>query len=143
MTDWEEIDVPRGAYIGWGNKPGQHVTGKILEYSIDGAADFYNKPCPALTIELTEPAASYNKEGDRTDHAPNELVQLSAGQVSLKRALRAADPNPGDLVKITLENIIKGAGKNNGDVKEFGIKIARGAASKPAAAETDDDLPPF
>ena len=143
MTNWEEITVPKGAYISWGTKPGQHVTGKVLEFSHDGGTDFAGNRCPTIAIELTEEAASVNKEGDRTDYPAGEIVQLNAGQVSLKRALRAADPNPGDLVKITLENIIKGAGKNNGDVKEFGIKIARGAASKPAAAETDDDLPPF
>lgn len=147
MTEWESVEVPRGAYIGWGMKPGQHVTGKVIEYAPEGGSDFYQKPCPSVTIELTEPAASFNKAGDRTDHAAGELVQLNAGQVSLKRALRAADPSPGDLVKITLDNIIKGAGKNGGDVKEYAIKIARGAgvSAKPAdaAATTDDDEPPF
>lgn len=149
MTNWEDVDVPRGAYIGWGMKPGQHVTGKVLGYSIDGGADLHDKPCPAITIELTEPAASFNKEGDRTDHDAGTLVQLTAGQVSLKRALRAADPSPGDLVKITLDNILKGQGKNGGDIKEFGIKIARGAGAAPAkqaavpAANYNDDSPPF
>lgn len=148
MTEpnWTDVDVPRGAYIGWGMKAGQHVTGKVLEYSIDGGTDFYDKPCPQIAVELTESAASFNKAGDRTDHDPGELVQLSAGQVSLKRALRAADPTPGDLVKITLDNILKGQGKNGGDIKEFSIKIARGAAassSKPAAAQDDSDDPPF
>ena len=140
MTDWEEISVPKGAYIGWGNKPGQHVTGKVLEYAPDGGTDFAGNRCPSVAIELTEKAASVNKEGVRTDFDTGEIVQLNAGQVSLKRALRAADPSPGDLVKITLDNLVKTA---NGTVKEFRIQIARGAASKPAAAETDDDLPPF
>jgi len=143
---WEDVDVPRGAYIGWGLKPGQHVTGKVLEYSLDGGSDFNDNPCPQIAIELTEKAASFNKAGDRTDHDAGDLVQLTAGQVSLKRALRAADPNPGDLVKITLDNILKGAGKNGGDIKEFSIKIARGAgvSTKPVAAvAANDDEPPF
>jgi hypothetical protein len=144
MTDWEEISVPKGAYIGWGNErsTGQHVTGKVLEYAPDGGTDFAGNRCPSIAIELTEKAASINKDGDRTDYDAGEIVQLNAGQVSLKRALRAADPSPGDLVKITLENLVKTA---NGTVKEFGIKIARGAAtsSKTAATETDDDSPPF
>jgi hypothetical protein len=142
MTDWEEITVPKGAYIGWGNKPGQHVTGKVLEFSHDGGTDFAGNRCPSIAIELTEKAASINKDGDRTDYDAGEIVQLNAGQVSLKRALRAADPSPGDLVKITLDNLVKTA---NGTVKEFGIKIARGAgaASKPAAAADGSDDPPF
>lgn len=142
MTNWETIDVPRGAYISWGTKTGQHVTGKVLEYSIDGGTDFSGNTCPTITIELIEPAASINKDGDRTNFDAGEIVQLNAGQVSLKRALRAADPSPGDLVKITLDNLAKTA---NGTVKEFGIQIARGAGgtTKPAAAQADDDEPPF
>src|SRR5512139_699763 len=142
-TQWETIEVPKGAYISWGTKPGQHVTGKVLEYSLDGGSDFAGKHCPSIAVELTEKAASINKEGERTDFDAVEIVQLNAGQVSLKRALRAADPSPGDLVKITLENLAK---TDKGTVKEFGIKIARGAGSstKPAAAQqTDDDEPPF
>lgn len=142
MTEWEEVTVPKGAYISWGTKAGQHVTGKVLEYSIDGGSDFAGNRCPSVAIELTEPAASINKEGERTDFDAGEIVQLNAGQVSLKRALRAADPSTGDLVKITLENLVKTA---NGTVKEFGIKIARGAGvSKGAASRANsDDDPPF
>jgi len=143
MPNWEEITVPKGAYISWGNKPGQHVTGKVLEFSHDGGTDFAGNRCPTIAIELTEKAASVNKEGDRTEYPAGEIVQLNAGQVSLKRALRAADPSPGDLVKITLENLVK---TPNGTVKEFGIKIARGAgaSTKPATAAADDsDEPPF
>ena len=146
MTNWETVEVPRGAYVGWGTKKGQHVTGKVLEYSPDGGTNFAGDPCPSVTIELTEDAASFNKDGERSNHQAGEIVQLNAGQVSLKRALRAADPSPGDLVKITLENLAK---TDRGTVKEFGIKIARGAGGtvKPKAAATaaaeDDDTPPF
>jgi hypothetical protein len=142
MPNWEEITVPKGAYISWGNKPSQHVTGKVLEFSHDGGTDFAGNRCPTVAIELTEDAASVNKEGDRTDYPAGEIVQLNAGQVSLKRALRAADPNPGDLVKITLENLVK---TPNGTVKQFGIKIARGTGTcpEPAATKDDSDDPPF
>lgn len=147
MTTWETIEVPRGAYIGWGSKKGQHVTGKVLDYQPEGGTDFNGNACPSATIELTEAAASFNKDGDRSDFAAGELIQLNAGQVSLKRALRAADPSPGDLVKITLVNLAK---TDKGTVKEFDIKIARGAGgavaekAKPKAmAEVDDDEPPF
>lgn len=142
MTTWEEIEVPRGAYISWGTKAGQHVTGRVIDYNPNGGTDFNEQPCPQVAIELTEAAASINKAGDRTDFAAGELVQLNAGQVSLKRALRAADPSPGDLVKITLSDLVK---TSKGEVKEFSIKIARGAgvSSKPAAAADSSDDPPF
>lgn len=146
MTNWETIEVPRGAYIGWGSKKGQHITGKVVDYSPEGGTDFNGNTCPSATIELTEAGASFNKDGDRTDFPVGELVQLNAGQVSLKRALRAADPSPGDLVKITLINLAK---TDKGTVKEFDIKIARGAGGtvKPKAAQADpvddDDEAPF
>lgn len=142
MTNWETVEVPRGAYIGWGNKAGQHVTGRVIDYNLDGGTDYDGNPCPSIAIELTEPAASFNKAGERSDIDAGDIVQLNAGQVSLKRALRAADPAPGDLVKISLDNIA--ALKGGKTVKEFGIKIARGAAktTAPASTVTDDD-PPF
>ncbi len=148
MTEWEDVEVPKGAYIGWGSKSGQHVTGKVLDYNPVGGTDFYNEACPSIAVELTEKAASFNKEGARTEFEAGELVQLNAGQVSLKRALRAADPKPGDLVKITLSAIVPLQGGKT--VKEFAIKIARGAgaSTKPVAAKDtpwagSDEEPPF
>lgn len=138
MPEWEEIEVPRGAYISWGTKPGQHVTGRVVDYNVTGGNDFNEQPCPQIAVELTEPAVSVNKDGDRSNFDTGELVQLNAGQVSLKRALRAADPSPGDLVKITLSDLVK---TSKGTVKEFSIKIARGAAV--SAVKADDDEPPF
>ena len=145
MTTWETVEVPRGAYIGWGSKKGQHVTGKVLDYQPEGGTDFNQNPCPSATIELTETAASFNKDGERSEHEAGSLVQLNAGQVSLKRALRAADPSPGDLIKITLINLAK---TDKGSVKEYDIKIARGAGGKVTpkaapAASVEDDEPPF
>lgn len=142
-TQWEDVEVPRGAYISWGTRAGQHVTGRVVDYNLTGGNDFNEQPCPQIAIELTEAAASINKEGERTNFDPGELVQLNAGQVSLKRALRAADPSPGDLVKITLSDLVK---TSKGTVKEFSIKIARGAgvSTKPAAtSDNSDDEPPF
>lgn len=138
MTDpqWEEIDVPRGAFIGWGNRTGQHVTGRVMGYDERGGTDFNGDPCPQLQIELTERAASINKENERTDYPAGELVVLNCGQVSLKRAVRAAALDVGDLVKIELVNLVK---VSNGTVKEFGIKVARGAGgSAPAPSDPTD-----
>ena len=128
--NWEDVEVPRGAFISWGETTGQHVTGKILSYDPQGGTDFNNNTCPQLAVELIEPAASINKAGQRTDFPAGELVVLNCGQVSLKRAVQAASLNAGDLVKITLENLVRTA---NGTVKEFTIKVARGAGgSMPA-----------
>jgi hypothetical protein len=149
VTNWETIEAPSGSFIGWGAKKGQHVTGRVVEYAIDGGTDFNGGKCPLISIELTEKAASFNKEGDRTDHEAGTIVNITAGQVKLKSVLRKADPAPGDLVKVELTGVAKTA--NGNTLKEFTVQIARGAGgapAKPKAAEADsfdggDDTPPF
>lgn len=133
MTVWEEVVVPRGAYISWGQEAGQHVTGRVLEYGPDTGQDFNGKVCPSITIELTEPADSISGKG-QARHDEGEVVQLDVAQESMKRALRAANPSPGDLIKITLENLTK---RPNGVSKEFGVKIAR-QSSEVEAVDLDD-----
>lgn len=123
---WEQIDVPRGAFISWGDSIGQHVTGKVLGYDEAGGTDFNNNTCPQLQVELIEPAVSINKAREQSEFPAGELVVLNCGQVSLKRAVRAAALNPGDLVKIELSNLVN---TSNGTVKEFSIKVARGAGA--------------
>ena len=148
MVDFEKIEVPRGAYIGWGTKPGQHVTGTVLDFNPVGGTDFNGNDVPQLEVELTDKASSYNKELERTIHDAGELVVLTCGLVSLKRAVMKADPKRGDIVRITLENLVKLPNANT--VKEFGIEIARGAGLSSVGASTsskasdeDDDDPPF
>lgn len=146
MTNWETIEAPSGSFIGWGSKKGQHVTGRVIEYAIDGGTDFNGGRCPLLTVELTERAASFNKEGERTDHEPGATVNITAGQVKLKSIIRKADPAPGDLIRVELTGVSKTASGNT--FKEFGVKIDRssGGADKPKAAQddpADDDEPPF
>lgn len=137
-AQWEEVPVPRGAFIGWGNAIGQFVTGKVLDYDETGGTDFSGNTCPTLSVELLESAASFDKSGTRTDFPAGDLVILNAGQVSLKRALRAAALNAGDLVKITMANLVKSA---NGTVKEFEIKVARGAGRPAQPAQTFQQAP--
>ena len=146
MTNWENIEAPSGSFIGWGSTAGQHVTGRVVEYAIDGGTDFNGGRCPLLSIELTEPAASFNKEGQRTDHETGAIVNITAGQVKLKSVIRTADPVPGDLVKVELTGVSRTASGNT--LKEFGLKIARGAggavAPKAAAkADVDSFTAPF
>jgi hypothetical protein len=150
MPTWEKVDVPVGTYIGWGNKPKQHVTGTVLDYDPTGGTDFNDKVCPLLEIELTERAASFNRDLERTNYDKGEVVFLTCGLVSLKRAIKKAEPERGDLIKIELESTEK---VDKGTVKVFGIQIARGAGkvSDKAKAESpahdddddDDDEPPF
>lgn len=140
MTEWETITAPAGSFIGWGNKKGQHVTGRVVDYSIDGGTDYDGNKCPLLAIELTEPAASFNKDGERTDIDAGEIVQITAGQVKLKAQVRKADPRPGDLMKIELMSVERTAAGRT--LKDFDVKIARGAGTS-KAAKADDDEPPF
>lgn len=155
---WEEIDVPKGTYIGWGNRPGQHVTGGVTGYDPVGATEppkpgqAVGNPCPLLEIELTAPAASYDRDLNRTDFDAGQEVCLSVSQKQLQRAVAKARLAVGDLVRIELYDSEK---TTNGTVKLFKIAVDRGAfiptkngratATVSAAVGTGyaDDEPPF
>lgn len=126
MTEpqWETVEIPQGAFIGWGNQAGQHVTGKVLTYSPAGGTDFNGESCPQITVELVEQAASFNKAGERTDYPAGELVNLTVGQTGLKAAIQRANPDPGDLIKITMTGT--SVTKKGNTIKNFDLKIARG-----------------
>jgi hypothetical protein len=131
MTDnlnWEQIEVPQGSFVGWGDKPGQFVLGKVLGFNLTGGS-VKDKPdikVPLLTLELMEPAHSFTRKDGWTQFGKGDLVQLTCALVSLQRAVLTAQPAPGDLVKLTLQEILWGQGQNSGDVKVFDMKIVRG-----------------
>lgn len=131
--DWEEISVPRGSYVGWGDRPGQKAVGEVLDYSNDGGTDFDGKACPQLSLVLTELAHTHSKEAGWSKIEAGELAVINCGQASLKRAVQAANLGKGDLTMITFEKIenIKG-GKT---VKVFAIKVKRGSGTLSARAE--------
>lgn len=129
MTNWEDIEVPQGTFIGWG-KIGQTVTGKVLSFSSEGGTDFNGNPCPQLVVELAEQADNYKDKGATHETiAAGELVTITAGLANLKRSLNAASLNPGDLVKITFDDTYK---TPSGEGKSFKVQVARGAAVAPA-----------
>jgi hypothetical protein len=158
---WEEIEVPKGSYVGWGNRTGQHVTGGLLSIDPVGATcppkpgQTVGDPCPLLEFELTEPAASYDRDLNRTDFEAGQEVCLSVSQKQLQRAVAKAHLRPDDLVRIELTGSEK---TTNGTVKLFKILVDRGAftrtpkaqsnnmvasTSAPAGRGYADDEPPF
>ena len=130
--DWEDVNVPIGSFIGWGERDGQHVTGEVFEYQPEGGTDFNGEPCPQLSVILTEKAASFNKKGQRTDFDPEALVTLNCGQTSLRRAVKAAKLGTGDLVRIKMKGIVE---VDKGTLKDFGIQVKRGSGALSANAE--------
>jgi hypothetical protein len=133
-TTWEDVEVPKGTYIGWG-KVGQTVTGKVLSFSADGAKDFNGNVCPLLVLELTEQCDNYRDKGATHETiSAGELVSITAGQAALKQAVVAAGFRTGDLTQIVFEGTHKSSAGN--DVKDFKVRVARGATPEPS----DGDL---
>lgn len=130
---WEEIAVPRGAYIGWGEKPGQKVLGEVLSYGDADGTDFDGKTCPQVSVVLTAEAHSHSKQDGWSKFDAGELVVINCGQASLKRAVQAARMSPGDLMLLEMSGIepLKG-GKT---VKVFSIKVKRGTGELSANAQ--------
>jgi hypothetical protein len=148
---WETVDVPRGSFISWGSQPGQYVKGQVVEYQPAGGSDFNGQDCPQLTLELTEPTVSVNKEGVTTNIAAGELVVLNCGLKNLKKAVQAAQLEPGMLAHITFASTLK---VDKGTVKVFEIRKAPralqttspGQAAPPAAdpwGASQQGQPPF
>lgn len=132
MTDWQDVDIPQGTFIGWG-EIGQTITGKVLSFSADGGSDFGGNPCPQVVIELTENAVNYKDKGSTKESIDSgELVTLTCGQANLKRAITAASLNVGDLVRVKFEDTYKTA---NGTGKSFKVQVARAAKAAPQAGD--------
>lgn len=153
MSEWESVSAPRGEFIGWGKTPGQHVTGKVLNYGVTAGSDIDNNPCPEVTVELTEQAASFRK-GERKDIPAGEVVKVTCSVTQLRRDIPAANLSPGDLVKITLERLEPSP--KGSDAKIFDVKVRRnsdpvrpaytGATVVPQQTQVafgDDAAPPF
>jgi hypothetical protein len=142
---YETIEVPRTPFIGWGNREGQYVEGIVVDYDPVGGNDFNSNECPLLEIELVKPAASFNKEGDRTDYKPGDTVSVTCGQANLKKAVRKGNPKPGNMI------LIKLAGKEKSTqghtVKIFLVQVDRSQSNasnskaSAAAAEPPDNDP--
>lgn len=130
MPEWESVTPRRDApFIGWGDKEGQHVTGKVLE--VGTGLDLNDNRVPELTIELTEAATSVVK-GERSQYDVGTDVIVTCGQSNLKKSITAAALSPGDLVKITLESFFP---TPKGKAKIFDVKVARGAGGPVAPRE--------
>jgi hypothetical protein len=132
--EWEEVEVPAGTFISWSDRPGQVVTGKVLEYGDQDGTDFDGKPCPRLEVELAKAAYSVNKSGDRFEHEAGDVVTLNAGLANLKKGVRAAKLSPGDEVWISFASLEK---VPKGQVKVFTVRVRRGAGT------VAEEEPPF
>jgi len=130
--DWEDVQVPRGTFVGWGTKPGQKMTGKVLTYDETGGSDFNGNPCPQVVAELTEPFTNYRDKGTVEETiAAGELVSITCGQANLKRTVRAAALEPGNLFQLAFTDTFKA---EKGDGKVFEMKVNR---TRPAGVAAD------
>lgn len=121
---FEEVVVPQGTFIGWG-EVGQQVVGHVLSYSETEGSDFNGEPCPLVVIALTEAAINYRNKGTEKETINSgEVVSITCGQANLRRSVRAAALDPGNLVKIVYSENYK-TGK--GDGKGFKVFVDRSA----------------
>lgn len=135
--DFTPVEVPTGMFIGWGITPPQAVTIDVISYSPAGGTDFNQNPCPQVIGTLLADCASYRDKGTTKERVPaGTVVTINAGQANLRRNILAADPNPGDVLRLTFEATTPGA---KGDIKLFKAEVARGAGTGRA---TDNDPAP-
>lgn len=145
--DFTPVEVPSGTFIGWGPNPGQSVTIDVVSYAPGGGTDFNQNPCPQIVGVLTADCATYKDKGATKERVTaGTMVTINAGQANLRRNVLAADPQPGDIIRLTFESTTPGA---KGDIKLFKAEVARGAgtgkapgaaAEAPAGGMSVDDL---
>lgn len=86
--------------FGWhSTRTGQVLQGRVIRV--------IRYDAPQLSLKLTEPAMSFDKNRERTDFGVGDIVSLTCGQASLKRAIEGIDPKPGDLIWISLTRFQK------------------------------------
>jgi hypothetical protein len=133
MPEYQTVEIPRGQFIGWGRR-GQVVSVKVVSFDPVGGTDFNKKTCPQLVGTLLEAADSYRDRGATSLRIDaGELVTITAGIYSLKMGLLAADPKPGDFVRMEYVDDHQVA---DGTAKDIKVQIARGAGQ----AVTADDV---
>jgi hypothetical protein len=124
MPEFQKIEIPQGTFIGWGRK-GQQVTVKVASFDPTGGKDFNGATCPQMIGTLTDDCTNYKDKGATEETLKaGEMVTVTAGVANLKRGLLAADPTPGDIVRMTFSDTYKTA---NGDGKVIDVEIARGS----------------
>lgn len=135
--EFQKIEIPQGTFIGWGRK-GQQITAKVLSYDPTGGRDFNGDPCPQLIGELADACDNYKDKGATHETLDaGEMITITAGIANLKRGLQAADPSPGDVVRLTFSDTYRTA---NGDGKVIDVEIARGAAPTSSSGVSADEV---
>ncbi len=131
-NEWEDVVVPQGAFIGWG-EIGQRITGYVVGYDDAGGSDFNDQPCPQVVIELTENATNYRDKGATKETIDaGEFVTLTCGQANLKKAIRAAALETGNLVRVTFDSTYEAA---KGEGKAFKVQVNR--SPRPSVSSSD------
>lgn len=140
MSDinWDDIDpvvVPQGSYIGWG-EVGQRVTGYVISYSDTDGSDFNGESCPQVVLQLTEGCTNFrdlrSKTPTKETIAAGEFVTVECGLTSLKKNVRSAALDVGNLVRITYDGTFM-ADKFEG--KSFKVQVSRSA--RPSVTSND------
>lgn len=147
--DWEEVEVPQGAYMSWASRPGQRVVGLVIDYEPHGGTDFNDNPCPLLTLRLRDSTYAVSKDGDRRDFAADDMIMVNCGVINLKKAIKFANLERGNLVDIHYYDVTR---VDKGDAKQFKVRVMRKpsqdhqrepVSSGAPQGSTRNDDPPF
>lgn len=132
--DFEKVEVPRGTFIGWGAKPGQKMTAKVVAYGDEDGRDFNGNACPLVVAELIEPFTNYRDKGaTKEELAAGELISMTCGIANLKRHVKAAALQPGNVFQLEFTELYK---TDQGDGKAFEMQVARTKAPAGVAADS-------
>lgn len=124
---YEKVEVPQGRFIGWGRKPTdppQTVIVKVTEYDEEGGKTPppNSRTVPQFSGTLVEDATNYRDGGtEKEEIKAGELVTVTCGIANLRKGIKAAEPRPGDTVKLVFNDTYATA-EGTGKVIEVFIK---------------------
>jgi hypothetical protein len=137
---YTKVEVPQGRFIGWGRKvttPPQTVIVKVSEYDEQGGKTPppQNNVVPQFSGTLVEDADNYRDAGtEKETIKAGELVTVTCGVANLRKGIKAAEPRPGDTVKLVYNDQYDTA---EGKGKVIEVFIKRGADDPDAVSEED------
>lgn len=135
---YEKVEVPQGRFIGWAakvTKPPQEVIVKVLEYDPEGGKTANGTIVPQFSGTLVRDATNYRDKGtERETLNAGELVTVTCGIANLRKGIKAAEPKPGDTVKMVFSDTYE---TRDGTGKVIEVYIKRGSTEDDEVGEED------
>lgn len=140
MPKYKTVEVPVGAFIGWG-KQGQEVEIQVFTFSETDGHDFNGNSCPRVVGTLQADCDNYRdlKSNPPTHETlkAGEMVTIDGATANLKKALLLASPKSKDFMRFTFSDTYK---NDKGEGKVITVEHAEYDPADDTSGVSEDDI---